>query len=131
MPPSPPLKSLLLVLVVYFLAMSAAHFFGLKFPLLFVYYDTPYYAYQDRIISFTLVSYALLFHAASRNRSLLPYVLISVWTTVAGLAAINRSGELALVLEGQGTGAYWLQTALYGGIAAVLTLLYIRERTAK
>lgn len=33
--------------VVYFSCMAFAHFFGIKVPVLFVYYDTPYYAYQD------------------------------------------------------------------------------------
>ncbi len=38
--------------VAYFVAMAIAHWVGFKVPVLFIYYDTPYYAYQDKIISF-------------------------------------------------------------------------------
>jgi hypothetical protein len=131
MPPSPLLKALFQILSLYFLLMSTAHFFGLKYPLLFVYYDVPYLAYQDRIISVTLVSYALMFLAASRQRALLPYALAAAWITVAGLAWINQSSELALVLDGKGTWAYWLQTLIYGVIAVIATLLYLRERKSE
>ena len=45
----------LLAGVAYFCAMAVAHFFGIKWPLLFVYYDVPFHAYQDKIISFAVV----------------------------------------------------------------------------
>ena len=128
MAPGQPLRLMLHIFVVFFLCMGAAHFFGLKVPLLFIYYDNLFYAYQDRIISFTLVTYALLFLAASRHRVVVPYALVSVWVTVAGLAYINQSAELAASLEGQGTGIYWLETAALGGLALVLTLLALKER---
>ncbi len=38
-----------------FCCMAVAHFFGLKYPLLFVYHDVPLYAHQDKIISFAVV----------------------------------------------------------------------------
>lgn len=130
-PSSGMLRPLLLICVAYFLAMACAHFLGLKYPLLFVYYDTPYHAYQDRIISFMLVTYAILFFAAARIREMVPYALVAIWVTVAGLSYINQSNELALVLKEQSAVYYWLQTALFGAISAVLTLLYLRERNTK
>ena len=126
MAPSGMLRVLLFVCVLFFLCMGTAHFIGLKWPVLFVYFDTPFYAYQDRIISFTLVTYAALFFAATRDTKVVPFALISIWSTVAGLAYINGSSELADVLaDGQGTLIYWLQTAALGGLAVVLTGLYL------
>lgn len=127
-PPTKLLRGLLLLISAYFLAMASAHFLGLKYPLLFVYYDTPFYAYQDRIIAATLLPYAVMFFAASRHKLLLPYALFALWVTIFGLSYINQSAELALVLDGQGTQIYWLQTAAFAALALVLTLLTIKEK---
>jgi hypothetical protein len=51
------LQLALLAGVAYFLAMSAAHFTSFKVPVLFIYYDTPFYEYQDKIISFCAFTY--------------------------------------------------------------------------
>jgi len=69
---SPPLKYGLLAGMVYFCCMAVAHYFGIKQPLLFVYYDTPFYAYQDKIISFAVVSYIALFYSAAQHRAVVP-----------------------------------------------------------
>ena len=127
-PPSKLLRGLLLLVSAFFLTMATAHFLGLKYPLLFVYFDTPYYAYQDRIIAATLVPYAIMFFATSRHKLLLPYVLVALWITILGLSYINQSAELALVLDGQSTWAYWLQTAAFAVLALILTLLTIKEK---
>ena len=58
----------LLAGVAYFCAMAVAHFFGIKWPLLFVYYDVPFHAYQDKIISFAVVAYACLWWSAAQER---------------------------------------------------------------
>ncbi len=125
---SPLLRYSLLALVAYFCCMSLAHYFGIKLPLLFVYYDTPFYAYQDKIISFSVVSYIALFYTAANNRSVVPAALTVLGITVLGLASINVSEDLTLVLEeGQTTLAYWVQTGLFGGLFVVLIMLYLRD----
>ena len=91
--------------------MAVAHYFGIKQPLLFVYYDTPFYAYQDKIISFAVVSYVALFYSAAKQRTVVPAALVVLGVTVLGLASINMSDALASVLqEGQSTAPYWIQT---------------------
>ncbi|MAZ21050.1 hypothetical protein [Roseovarius sp.] len=121
----------LLASVAYFIAMSIAHFFGIKVPILFVYYDTPFYAYQDKIIAFAVVSYIGLFYAASRDIKTVPIALIVLGLTVLGLISVNLSDALASVLaDGQSTWPYWAQTGMLAGIWAVLTLLYIRRPDA-
>ncbi|KUF10376.1 hypothetical protein [Pseudoponticoccus marisrubri] len=129
--PTPLLRGLLMICVAFFACMGAAHFFGLKIPVLFVYWDPPFYAYQDKIIAFTLVTYMALFFGAARHRVMVPYALVSIWATVIGLALVNLSDALAQVLNGGGTLAYWLITAAFGGLAAILTLIWVRDAKAR
>jgi hypothetical protein len=83
-----------------FSCMALAHFFGIKQPLLFVYYDTPFHAYQDKIISFAVTAYIALFWLASKSREAVPAALIVMALTVLGLASVNMSDALASVLTG-------------------------------
>ena len=112
--------------VIYFCGMATAHFFGIKVPVLFVYYDTPFYAYQDKIISFAVVAYIALFYSAARIREVVPAALVTLWLTAAGLASVNMSEALASLEGDKSIAAYWAQTAMIGGIALVLTALYLR-----
>jgi len=125
----PLLKYALLAGVVYFCCMAVAHYFGFKQPLLFVYYNTPFYAYQDKIISFAVVSYIALFYSAVQQRTVVPAVLFVLGVTVLGLASVNVSDALAAVLEeGQSTLPYWIQTGLIAAYFIVLLVLYLRDR---
>ncbi|MCB9800549.1 MAG: hypothetical protein H6757_07315 [Candidatus Omnitrophica bacterium] len=122
------LKGSLLVLSFYFVCMALAHFFSLKYPLLFVYYDVPFYAYQDKIISFSLIAYAILFYHAAHHRFLVPSVLVLAGVTVLGLASINVSEDLHRVLNpGQAAAPYWLQTGLFLLILIFLWVLYRKD----
>ncbi|MEM1316295.1 MAG: hypothetical protein AAGI51_17190 [Pseudomonadota bacterium] len=128
MAPERMLSAALWVCVAYFLAMAAAHGTGLKVPILFVYYDTPYFAYQDLIISFCVVVYAIFFAAAARHREIAPYAVAALWVTTLGLARVNLSPALAeAAAQGASTyWAYWVQTGLVGAIAAAVTVLWRR-----
>lgn len=111
----------------YFVCMAIAHFFSIKVPILFVYYDTPFYAYQDKIISFSVCAYIALFYSASKHRDVALIAIIVLALTVAGLSAANVSNDLVMVLQGQSTLPYWLQT---GAIALYLTILvgvYVKD----
>ncbi len=125
---SPLLRYALLAGVAYFFCMAAAHYFGIKQPGLFVYYDTPFYAYQDKIISFSVVSYIALFYSAAQHRAVVPAALIVLGVTVLGLASVNVSDALAQVLEkGQTTQSYWIETGLIAGYLVFLVALYLRD----
>ncbi len=65
------LKYSFLVCTIYFVCMAIAHFFGIKVPILFVYYDIPFHAYQDKIISFCIATYAIFIFALSKTKQLL------------------------------------------------------------
>lgn len=112
----------------YFICMAAAHFFGFKVPVLFVYYDTPFYAYQDKIISFAVCAYVALFYSASKHRDVAFTAIIVLSLTVLGLSAVNVSEDLASVLvAGQSTLPYWLQTGAITFYLVVLVVLYIKD----
>ncbi|MES9991565.1 MAG: hypothetical protein ABW098_06390 [Candidatus Thiodiazotropha sp.] len=112
----------------YFVCMAIAHFFGLKVPILFVYYDTPYYAYQDKIISFAVCAYIGLFWSAASNRSVALVAIIVLAITVVGLVSVNISEALASVMSTeQTTLPYWMQTIAIGMYLAILLFMYIRD----
>ncbi|MEW6640403.1 MAG: hypothetical protein AB1586_07840 [Pseudomonadota bacterium] len=121
------LKWSLLAGVGYFCCMAAAHFTGFKVPVLFIYYDVPFYAYQDKIISFCAFTYACLFHAAAQHRAAVPAALVSIVVTVLGLSAVNLSEALHSVLKGAPTTAYWIQTVMIAGYAVWLIVFYVRS----
>ncbi len=127
---SQPLRYSLLAGAAYFVCMAIAHFFGIKQPLLFVYYDTPFHAYQDKIISFAVVAYVALFWCAAREWSVVPAALFVLGVTVAGLSAVNVSDALAEVLQpGQSTWPYWAQVGAIAAYWVWLLVLFVRQRS--
>lgn len=124
----PWLKTSFYLMTIYFYCMAAAHFFGLKYPLLFVYYDVPSNAYQDRIIAFSVVAFASLFYVAARHRIAAPTALYSLAVAVLGLASVNVSDALQISLHGAATTAYWVQTVWFGMVWLWLFVLYLREK---
>ena len=112
----------------YFCCMAIAHYFSIKVPVLFVYYDTPFYAYQDKIISFAVCAYIALFYSASQHRSVALNAIIVLAITVLGLSSVNMSNALTMVLrEGQSTTPYWLQTGAIFSYLVALVVLYIKD----
>ena len=123
------LKYSLLTCAAYFVCMSMAHFFGIKLPILFIYYDVPFYEYQDKIISFAVISYVMLFYGAFQNRAFAPHATLSLLTTVLGLSFINSSDALNTLIEGADTTAYWAQTAMIAVLVIWLSFFYFRSRS--
>ncbi|NRB39904.1 MAG: hypothetical protein HRU20_15790 [Pseudomonadales bacterium] len=114
--------------VAYFCCMAAAHFFGIKIPVLFIYYDTPFYTYQDKIISFAVCAYVALFYSASKHRDVALNAIVVLTLTVAGLSSINMSETLiGLLKEGQTTLPYWLQTCTIAFYLMVLIGCYYKD----
>ena len=112
----------------YFCFMAIAHYFSIKVPILFVYFDTPFYAYQDKIISFAVCAYIALFYSASHHRSVALNAIIVLAITVLGLSSVNLSDALTAVLQdGQSTAPYWLQTGAIAFYLVVLVGLYIND----
>ncbi len=112
----------------YFCCMAMAHFFGLRYPLLFIYYDVPFHAYQDKIISFSVVAYICLFANAALHRTAVPAAITAIGVTVLGLSAVNASDELGALLDGRSTLAYWMQTGLITAYFVVLATLHAASK---
>lgn len=122
------LKYLFLAGCLYFCCMAIAHFFGIKVPILFVYYDTPFYAYQDKIISFAVCAYIVLFYFASKHLDVALGAIVVLALTVLGLSMINIDENfLRLLKPEQSTLPYWLQTITIGIYAVVLIVFYIKQ----
>ena len=112
----------------YFACMATAHYLGLKLPVLFIYYDTPFYSYQDKIISFAVCAYIGLFYLGTRNRENARVAIIALGLTVLGLSSVNLSADLQQVLvDGQGTQFYWLQTLSILGYLGLLLFLFLSD----
>ena len=116
------------VLSLYFLCIAAAHLFGLKIPLLYVYYDVPSTGYQDRIISFMAMGWCLSFFAASKdvhaNKGLIKMLVLAGLIAVAALANNNYVTDFSIHTQTPTLWAYWLQTGLLAVIVAGLFGLY-------
>ncbi|MDC9725777.1 MAG: hypothetical protein PSN44_07685 [Gammaproteobacteria bacterium] len=112
----------------YFFCMAVAHYFSIKVPVLFVYYDTPFYEYQDKIISFSVCAYIALFYSASQHRPVALNAIIVLAITVFGLISVNLSTSLTSVLqEGQSTLPYWLQTGAISAYLVILIIFYLKD----
>src|SRR3546814_10071676 len=83
--------------------MCAAHFAGFKVPILFVYWNVPSHHYQDMIISFCALTYAILFAGAAMIRDAMPIALVALAATVLGLSAVNLSADLRKQINGGST----------------------------
>lgn len=115
----------------YFCCMAVAHFLGFKLPILFVYFDTPFYAYQDKIISFAVCAYIALFYSAAKHRDVALNAITVLAITVAGLCAVNLSEALNSLLEpGQSLLPYWLQTGMIAFYCLILLGLYLKDGKA-
>ncbi len=79
---------------VYFFLISIAHLFGLKIPILFIYFNVPSYIYQDMIIAFLSFGFGMFLYAgySSVKRDELittKYIIIAGFGAVLGLMNIN------------------------------------------
>ena len=113
---------------VYFVSMAASHWVQFKQPLLYIYYDVPSTPYQDKIISFCAVTYAIVFFQAARS----PVrggqtAVLALAAAVAGLSGVNLSDDLARQIGGsKSTTPYWIQTGMIAALLSVLGTLVAR-----
>lgn len=131
----------------FFAAMAICHWFGIKVPMKFIYFDNAFLPYQDRIIAICLVGVSLLHFCAARHPSLAPYVLVFLGTAIVGIGAITLSPDLAMTLEdgrierngwemswrlvGDHTprlGTYWIETCAFASYFTGLVVLTVLSR---
>ena len=91
------LKCFLLLGSIYFFGVSVAHLFSLKIPGLFIYFNVPSYAYQDKIISFLAFGWAISlfvgFINPLANKGIIKSFIIAGLGAIIGLSIINLSAD--------------------------------------
>jgi hypothetical protein len=126
------LKWSLLTGSLYFLGVATAHMLGTKLPLLFIYYNVPSYAYQDRIISFLAFGWAAFFFTASRDpqkqSTLVNTILVAGAAAVLGLAIINLTTDFHALDAGIDPRVFWMETAGMFFYWLWLVIFYFRAK---
>jgi len=123
--PTTPLIFLLYSGAVYFFCVAMVHSLGIKIPGLFVYFNVPSYAYQDRIISFLALGWSAFFFLSAKKLDpdmikliliigLLAIIALSVNTLISDFkqmdTQIQKRHFLLIIL---GLFIYWLSLVIY------------------
>jgi hypothetical protein len=88
---------------------------GIKVPMLFIYFNIPSNAYQDRIISFLAFGWAVFLFTAFTNpqkqSALVKAILIAGAGTLIGLCINNLFTDFQSFSTGINVNIFWLETA--------------------
>lgn len=109
------LKWSLLAGALYFFSVSVVHMLGVKVPVLFIYFNVPSYAYQDRIISFLTFGWAVFFFTAftdpQKNSALVRAILVAGAGALIGLGIINSTTDFHALDSAINSSVFWLEAA--------------------
>lgn len=110
----------------YFTAIAMVHMVGLKVPGLYIYFNTPSFLYQDRIIGLLVFGWACFFWMISQQLHLARNVLLPLFVALCVLVLINVSTDFDGAAREVGTWPYWL---IWSGmcIYAFVLLLLVRR----
>lgn len=106
------LKGSLIGGAVYFLMMGIAHWFGMKVPFLFIYFNVPSEAYQDRIISILSIGWSFFLLSGALqvpSTTAIRLILISGAVALLGLAIINLTTDFNAMTPLATQRLYWFQ----------------------
>jgi hypothetical protein len=129
------LKLLLLAGAVYFSAVAIVHMFGIRIPMLFVYYNVPSYGYQDRIISFLAFGWSVFLFTASidpmRNSMVVKAILLAGLAAVLGLNVINRITDFQALSPDIDPAVFRVETLALSAYEAALIAFYFLAKKNK
>ncbi len=118
----------------YFFAVAAVHMLGIKVPMLFIYFNVPSYAYQDRIISFLSFGWAIFLFTAARdvvqNRALVKALLISGGGALIGLIIINSRTDFHALDPAINVTVFGVETAVLAFYVLWLTIFFNRIQSS-
>ena len=112
----------------YFVCVTIAHWAGVKVPGLFVYYNIPSYAYQDRGIGIMTFGWAMFLLAVSRHLMMLPYLIAAGIAGIIGFSVNNVSDEVAAMAPPGGLVGVW---GVVVGLAAYLVWIVVWWRVSQ
>lgn len=119
---------------IYCFLIIFAHVFGLKTPILFIYFNVPSYIYQDMIIAFLSFGFGMFLYAGyssiKRNQILITkYIIIAGIGVVLGLININAftdfsffENEFSLTIK---VSHFWSETVLVFIYVLWISILYL------
>jgi hypothetical protein len=118
--------------VIYFFGVSIAHMTGIKIPLLYIYFNIPSYGYQDKIISFLSLGWALFFLIAFinpvKNMHVIKTVLIAGFGAIIGLGIINVSTDLRGLATTTHIVVFWIELLILFFYLIVLCVFFWRAK---
>jgi len=98
----------------YFFSISIVHVLGIKVPMLFIYFNVPSNAYQDRIISFLAFGWAAFLFTAftdpQKQSALIKAILIAGAGALIGLCINNLFTDFQSFSTGINLNIFWLET---------------------
>lgn len=114
---------------IYFMLIAIAHVFGIKIPLLFIYYNLPSYIYQDIIIAFLAFGWGMFFYSGYKSSSEnqlvnVKYIIIAGYCSILGLIYINSSTNFTALMVKAKASHFWVETILLFLYPVWLTILY-------
>ena len=116
----------------YFLAVATVHMLGIKLPMLFIYFNVPSYAYQDRIISFLAFVWGIFLFTAARdvvkNVQLVKAILIAGGGAIIGLGIINATADFHALDPAINVAIFWMETAVLLLYVLWLIVFYARSK---
>lgn len=125
------LKGLLFAGAVYFAAISTVHMLGIKVPMLFIFFNVPSNAYQDRIISFLAFGWAVFLFTAftdpQKNSALVKAILVAGAGALIGLSIINSFTDFQSLDPAINVNIFWLETAGVFAYWLSLVIFYVRS----
>ena len=98
----------------YFFSISVVHMLGIKVPMLFIYFNVPSNAYQDRIISFLAFGWSVFLFTAFTNpqkrSALVKAVLVAGAGALIGLCINNLFTDFQSFSSDINVNVFWLET---------------------
>ncbi|MDD2922269.1 MAG: hypothetical protein PHQ36_08285 [Anaerolineales bacterium] len=99
----------------YFFSISVVHMLGIKVPILFIYFNVPSHAYQDRIISFLAFGWAVFLFTAftdpQKQSALVRAILIAGAGALIGLSVNNAATDFQSLGADINANIFWAETA--------------------
>ncbi len=120
------LKLFLLAGAIYFFTVALVHFFGIKVPMLFVYYDVESTTYQDRIISVLSFLFSVFLYSGYKlaNTEIVKYILFGGIIAIIGLASNNFFTRITF----RNNPIYWIEIGLLGLYVIGLVIFYKKSK---
>ena len=119
---------------IYFFLITIAHIYGIKIPILFIYFNVPSYIYQDMIIAFLSFGFGMFLYAGyasvKRNQILIvKYILVAGLGVIIGLININAftdftffENEFSLTIK---VSHFWSEAAIVFIYLLWISILYL------